>query len=58
MAKVLCATCGIQTETGEEARSMQYEGATYFFCSTACLELFAAEPQIYLGGSPPPITQD
>ena len=58
MTKVLCATCGIQTETGEEARSLVYDGSTYFFCSEACLALFAAEPARYLGGSPAPTVQD
>jgi|EndMetStandDraft_8_1072994.scaffolds.fasta_scaffold4657566_1 Cu+-exporting ATPase len=57
MAKVLCATCGIQTETGEEARSMEYQGRTLYFCSDACMELFLADPASYLGGSPEPDTR-
>jgi YHS domain-containing protein len=54
MAKVLCTTCGIQTETGEEARSMVYNDKTYFFCSDACMELFREDPTAYLYGSPEP----
>jgi len=54
MAKVLCTTCGIQTETGEEARSMVYNDKTYFFCSDACMELFREDPTAYLDGSSEP----
>ena len=56
MAKVLCATCGIQTETGEEARILQYGGRVFYFCSEACMELFLADPKEYLGGAPEPDT--
>ncbi len=54
MAKVLCTTCGIQTETGEEAGSLSYNDNSYFFCSDACMELFLADPTAYLDGSPAP----
>lgn len=54
IAKVLCTTCGIQTETGEEARSMTYNCQTLYFCSEACQELFLAAPADYLGGSREP----
>jgi YHS domain-containing protein len=57
MAKVLCATCGIQTETGEEAKRLEFNGRVFFFCSEACLELFLADPTDYLGGAPEPDTR-
>jgi len=57
MASVLCTTCGIQTETGEEARSLVYNGKRYFFCSEACMELFREDPTAYLDGSPEPDLQ-
>jgi len=57
MAKVLCATCGIQTETGEEARVLEYGGRVFYFCSDACMELFLADPGSYLGGSQEPDTR-
>lgn len=58
MASVLCTTCGIQTETGEEARSLMYNDKPYFFCSEACMELFLADPTAYLDGSPAPQSND
>jgi YHS domain-containing protein len=54
MAKVLCATCGIQTETGEEARVLEYGGRVFYFCSDACMELFLADPASYLAAPPEP----
>ena len=58
MAKVLCTTCGIQTETGEEARSLTHANNTYFFCSEACMELFRMDPNAYLEGSSAPQLND
>jgi YHS domain-containing protein len=57
MAKVLCATCGMQIETDDEARVLNYGGRVFSFCSDACMELFVADPGEYLGGEPEPDTR-
>lgn len=44
--------CGMLVdETGATARA-EYQGVTYYFCSTLCQKAFKAEPQKYLGAAP------
>lgn len=40
--------CGMDVEPAHSAGSCVYEGVTYFFCSTHCLEKFRAAPEKYL----------
>ena len=39
--------CGMQVEVGKAADKTEYNGRTYYFCSTACKFKFDARPQAY-----------
>src|SRR5262249_32124564 len=43
--------CGMSVEPATAAGSAEYEGHTYYFCSTHCLHKFQADPQKYVGGA-------
>lgn len=43
--------CGMQVEIGDGARSRQYGGDTFWFCSEACEDAFQADPYFYASGS-------
>ena len=36
--------CGMQVEESEAAGQSEYEGKTYYFCSTGCKAKFEADP--------------
>ncbi|MCA1603110.1 MAG: YHS domain-containing protein, partial [Acidobacteria bacterium] len=40
--------CGMVIDRGSAAGTFDYEGETYYFCSTNCLNKFRAEPERYL----------
>lgn len=41
--------CRMQIEETKAAAKSEYQGKTYYFCSTACKEKFDKTPQIYAG---------
>ncbi|WP_375551433.1 heavy metal translocating P-type ATPase [Rhodophyticola porphyridii] len=43
--------CGMQVEIGNGARSREYGGDTFWFCSEACEDAFQADPYFYASGS-------
>lgn len=43
--------CGMRIDPAGAAASEQYDGYTYYFCSTNCRDLFMADPQRYVDGS-------
>ncbi len=53
--------CGMTVDPQVAAGTSVHEGRTYYFCSTACVEQFTADPKKYTGrrsaiaapGSPP-----
>ena len=47
MATVHDPVCGMDIDPSTAAGSEEFEGQTYYFCSTSCLERFRAEPQKY-----------
>ena len=49
--------CGMTVIARRAAGSYEYEGVTYYFCSTGCLNKFKANPQVYLNQPPQPMTQ-
>jgi P-type Cu+ transporter len=49
--------CGMQVNPDSAAGSHQHEGQTYYFCCTACLDKFRAEPARYLAPKPAPVEQ-
>ena len=40
--------CGMTVDPAHAAGSADYEGKTYYFCSTHCVQQFRADPQRYL----------
>jgi Cu+-exporting ATPase len=43
--------CGMDVTPEKAAGKTPYQGKTYYFCSTKCLEKFKQEPEKYLGNS-------
>ncbi len=41
--------CGMQVDTQQAAGTSEYQGATYFFCSTGCKRQFEKDPEHYVG---------
>jgi len=39
--------CGMTVRRGETASKSEYQGHTYYFCSTSCKERFDREPEQY-----------
>ncbi|MDA8040234.1 MAG: YHS domain-containing protein [Actinomycetota bacterium] len=50
MATVTDPVCGMTVDESAATGSASYEGATYYFCSSACQERFEAEPEMYASG--------
>jgi Cu+-exporting ATPase len=40
--------CGMQIDKAKAAGTSQYEGKTYYFCSTSCKAKFDANPKQYV----------
>ncbi|WP_199259972.1 heavy metal translocating P-type ATPase [Paracoccus binzhouensis] len=43
--------CGMQVEMREDARSREYGGETYWFCSEGCETKFGVDPYFYASGN-------
>jgi YHS domain-containing protein len=41
--------CGMEVDPSTAEWTHEHEGATYFFCSKACMDDFAEDPALYLG---------
>ena len=39
--------CGMKVEEADAAATSEYEGKTYYFCSTDCKEEFESDPPSY-----------
>jgi P-type Cu+ transporter len=48
LAMVVDPVCGMHIDSEEAAGTLEYEGKTYFFCSRACYDAFAANPTEYI----------
>ena len=44
--------CGMAVEPENAVAAWEYEGRTYYFCSTGCFESFRADPQGFLDTGP------
>jgi Cu+-exporting ATPase len=44
--------CGMRVDPHRAAGTWPFEGTTYYFCSTHCLERFRADPRKYLASGP------
>ena len=40
--------CGMQVDPNRAAGSSEYQGKTYYFCSTSCKTKFDANPKHYV----------
>jgi Cu+-exporting ATPase len=47
--KVTDPVCGMTIDSATAAGSTQYQGTTYYFCSTACKTKFDASPERFAG---------
>lgn len=47
--------CGMTVHPEQAAGSYEYDGATYYFCSTGCLHKFRTDPAAYLKKTPQPM---
>lgn len=50
--------CGMEVDTEQAEWWMEYNGQTYYFCSQACLEAFARDPERYLDRLVPDMPDD
>jgi Cu+-exporting ATPase len=48
MASAKDPVCGMTVDTERAAGSAQYEGTTYYFCSSGCRASFVEDPKKYL----------
>ncbi|MBE3598603.1 MAG: YHS domain-containing protein [Limnochordaceae bacterium] len=51
MARTRCLPCGMEIEPSEAKATSQYQGRTYYFCSTGCKTAFDRDPGRYAGGA-------
>jgi Cu+-exporting ATPase len=48
--------CGMEVDPESAAGSYEYQGTTYWFCSTGCLQDFKEDPAAFLGAGSPPVS--
>jgi YHS domain-containing protein len=53
MATAIDPVCGMTVEPATAAGSSEYQGQTFYFCSTGCKRQFDSDPQQYLGAHEP-----
>jgi len=58
MEKFKDPVCGMEITADQEAGQFEYEGITYHFCNTSCLEKFKADPEKFLGQPQLILTKD
>ena len=56
--KALDPVCGMTVDPNRAAGSYEYQGKTYYFCSTHCLHRFRENPQAFLQPKPVTISRD
>lgn len=44
--------CGMDVDEKKAAGQSEYQGKTYYFCSTGCKKSFDKEPEKYVGKQP------
>jgi len=47
MAMTTDPVCGMRIDTDDAVATAEHEGATYYFCSLACHDVFVADPSTY-----------
>jgi YHS domain-containing protein len=48
MAMATDPVCGMRVDTDDAASTAEYDGKTYYFCSSACHDAFVADPISYV----------
>ncbi|HEX6540778.1 MAG TPA: YHS domain-containing protein [Ktedonobacterales bacterium] len=48
MATAIDPVCGMEVDTAMAAGTSEYQGQTYYFCSTGCKRRFDSDPESYL----------
>lgn len=48
MAMVTDPVCGMRIDPDDAAGTAEYQGATYYFCSQACVDAFEADSGSYV----------
>lgn len=48
MAKQKDMVCGMQIEESDKTEKSEFNGQTYYFCSTVCKSKFDEEPEEYI----------
>lgn len=49
MAMTIDPVCGMQVDEQQATEKSEYQGKTYYFCSTGCKRQFDKDPERYLG---------
>ena len=52
---VVDPVCGMKVDPDNAAGSFEYQGKTYYFCSTHCLHRFRENPESFLNKAPQPL---
>jgi Cu+-exporting ATPase len=56
-AAAIDPVCGMTVDPGHAAGSHDFEGKTYYFCSTHCVQKFKSDPRRYLAGAREPMAE-
>jgi Cu+-exporting ATPase len=49
MAMATDPVCGMRVDTDDAAATVEHHGSTFYFCSQACADAFAADPAAFTG---------
>lgn len=52
MDKAIDPVCGMEVDPNNSAGESEYQGKTYYFCSTGCKKAFDQDPEQYLASDP------
>lgn len=47
MAQVVDPVCGMTIDSQQASATAEYQGQTYYFCSSGCKKAFEKDPQRY-----------
>ena len=58
MATAIDPVCGMQVDEATAAGTSEYQGRTYYFCSTGCKRQFDRDPESYVSQDRPQASHD
>lgn len=53
MATAIDPVCGMEVDTATTARTSEYQGETYYFCSAGCQRRFDSDPASFADAQEP-----